>query len=61
MEEGESSSDKRAIYNEHGFMDFIFSWSIDDILDEEFFKKKVGTIFLYFMLYILLFDSMQLS
>ncbi|GAU46271.1 hypothetical protein TSUD_174470 [Trifolium subterraneum] len=41
MEEGESSSDKRTIYNEHGFMDFIFSWSIQDILDEEFFKKKI--------------------
>jgi hypothetical protein len=51
MEEGESSSDKRAIYNEHGFMDFIFSWSIEDILDEEFYKKKVSTIlFNYFYL-----------
>jgi hypothetical protein len=48
MEEGESSSEKRAIYNEHGFMDFIFSWSIEDILDEEFYKKKVSTILFNF-------------
>ncbi|XP_045797847.1 uncharacterized protein LOC123892041 [Trifolium pratense] len=48
MGEGESSSEKRAIYNEHGFMDFIFSWSIQDILDEEFYKNKVEKIGLSF-------------
>jgi hypothetical protein len=47
--EGESSSKKRATFNDYGFMDLIFSWSIEDILDEGFYKKKVCTIFLYFV------------
>jgi hypothetical protein len=47
--EAESSSKKRATFNDYGFMDLIFSWSIEDILDEEFYKKKVCTIFLCFI------------
>ncbi|MCI23511.1 regulator of nonsense transcripts-like protein, partial [Trifolium medium] len=38
--EGESSSKKRATFNDYGFMDLVFSWSIEDILDEEFYKNK---------------------
>lgn len=45
MEEGGSSSSrKRATFNDYGFMDLIFSWSIENILDEELYKHKVGTI-----------------
>lgn len=42
MMEGECSNKKRVAYNDYGFMDLIFSWSIEDILNEELYRDKVG-------------------
>ncbi|GAU32787.1 hypothetical protein TSUD_152350 [Trifolium subterraneum] len=44
----EGESKKKATFNDYGFMDLIFSWSIEDILDEEFYKNKVEKIGLSF-------------
>jgi len=41
--ERRGSSKKKAPYNDYGFMDLIFSWSIEDILDEDLYKNKVDT------------------
>ncbi|KDO57816.1 hypothetical protein CISIN_1g000038mg [Citrus sinensis] len=48
--EGEpsSSSNERALPNRHGFIDTVFSWSLQDILNENLFKEKVKQIPLSF-------------
>ncbi|TKY46659.1 Regulator of nonsense transcripts 1-like [Spatholobus suberectus] len=47
--EGEStSSKKKANYDDYGFMDLIFSWSIEDILNEDLYKNTVKKIELSF-------------
>ncbi|XP_061353992.1 uncharacterized protein LOC133298681 [Gastrolobium bilobum] len=48
MEGDSSSSKKRAPYDDYGFTDFIFSWSIEDILNEELYKNQVQKIELSF-------------
>jgi hypothetical protein len=41
MMEGESSKTKRAAFNDHGFLDTVLSWSLEDIYDENLFKNQV--------------------
>ncbi|GAY56593.1 hypothetical protein CUMW_173100 [Citrus unshiu] len=38
--EASSSSNERALPNRHGFIDTLFSWSLQDILNENLFKEK---------------------
>lgn len=55
--EGEpsSSSNERALPNRHGFIDTVFSWSLQDILNENLFKEKVCSNF--FPIFILFLNS----
>ena len=44
MMEGDASSSskkKKAVPNDYGFIDTIFSWSLEDIFDQNLFKDKV--------------------
>ncbi|KAK7359560.1 hypothetical protein VNO77_01521 [Canavalia gladiata] len=43
-----SSSKKMATYGDHGFVGTIFSWSLDDIFNEDLYKDKVKRIDLSF-------------
>ncbi|KAK7316642.1 hypothetical protein RJT34_00257 [Clitoria ternatea] len=43
-----SSSKNRATHNDYGFMDQIFSWSIEDIINEDLYNAKVEEIKLSF-------------
>ncbi|TKY59729.1 Regulator of nonsense transcripts 1-like [Spatholobus suberectus] len=36
-----SSSKKRTTYDDHGFVETIFSWSLEDIFNEDLYKDKV--------------------
>ena len=42
--EAETSNKNRAAKNDYGFMDLIFSWSIEDIFNEELYENQVFTI-----------------
>ncbi|KAH9658809.1 UvrD-like helicase ATP-binding domain-containing protein [Citrus sinensis] len=51
MMEGEASSSRRkktAVPNDYGFIDTVFSWSLEDILNENLYKEKVKQIPLSF-------------
>ncbi|KAH1189210.1 TPR and ankyrin repeat-containing protein 1 [Glycine max] len=48
MMEGETTSKKKKANDDHGFIDLIFSWSIEDILNEDMYKNKVQKIDLSF-------------
>ncbi|GLT64028.1 hypothetical protein SLA2020_365450 [Shorea laevis] len=48
MMEGESSNTKRAVSNDHGFLDTVLSWSLEDIFDENLYKNQVEDIPLEF-------------
>ncbi|KAI4357246.1 hypothetical protein L6164_001207 [Bauhinia variegata] len=48
MEERRSSSQKRVINTDFGFTDTIFSWSIEDIFNEDLYKNEVEKIELSF-------------
>jgi hypothetical protein len=41
MMEGGSSKTKRAAFNDHGFLDTVLSWSVEDIYDENLYKNQV--------------------
>ncbi|CAL0324811.1 unnamed protein product [Lupinus luteus] len=43
-----SSNTKKVTYNDHGFLDIIFSWTLQDIFNEDLFKYKVKNIELSF-------------
>ncbi|KAL2343586.1 hypothetical protein Fmac_004871 [Flemingia macrophylla] len=43
-----SSSVRRNTYGDHGFVDIIFSWSLEDIFNEDLYKDKVKPIDLSF-------------
>lgn len=49
MMKGESSG-KRSIFSNDDFINEVFSWSLDDILDENLFQDKVC----YFLLLLLM-------
>lgn len=36
-----SSGKKTAVPNDYGFIDTVFSWSLEDILNENLYKEKV--------------------
>ncbi|OIW00707.1 hypothetical protein TanjilG_09676 [Lupinus angustifolius] len=48
MMNSSSSNTKKATYNDHGFLDIIFSWSLQDIFNEDLYKYKVKNIELSF-------------
>jgi len=52
MMEGETTSKKKKANDDHGFIDLIFSWSIEDILNEDMYKNKVssGTIHSFYLM-----------
>nr|KYP39275.1 Helicase SEN1 [Cajanus cajan] len=47
--QGQSSNKNKAKYDDYGFMDLIFSWSIEDILNEDLYKNKIMKIELSFL------------
>jgi hypothetical protein len=41
MQVSGSNKKKRAAPNDYGFSDIVFSWSLEDIFNENLFKDKV--------------------
>ena len=41
MLEAESSSKKGGVKHDYGFTDIVFSWSIEDISNQELYKDQV--------------------
>ena len=51
----QSSSRKRTNRGDHGFKDIMFSWSLEDIFNEDLYKDKVKSLILHHNFY---FDSL---
>ena len=52
----QSSSRKRTNRGDHGFKDIMFSWSLEDIFNEDLYKDKVKSLILHH--YHFYFDSL---